>query len=140
MLGLLRSRRHPRRLGGLRRDRGASTLELVIIGPVFFGFILGIIQVAAYYHGRNVVTSAAQIGVQAARTVNATAGDGSAAAWQYLGQTAPNYLTGLTVSTSRGGGTARVEISSDAPQVIPLLPLPRISVSAAGPVEVVTRP
>jgi Flp pilus assembly protein TadG len=139
-VGILRSRRRRDPPGRGRRDRGSTTLQFIILGPVFFGFILGIIQVAAYYHGRNVVASAAQIGLQVARAQDATAAAGSSAAWGYLGTAAPAYLTGLSVDASRAGGAAQVQISSDPPQVIPLVPLPRISVAVSGPVEVVTTP
>lgn len=51
---------------------------------VLFLLTFGGVQAAMWYHARNLCQSAAQLGVQAARALNAPAGAGADAARHYL--------------------------------------------------------
>lgn len=130
--------RAPRR--GVRRaalDRGIGTIEAAIVIPVVvFVVLFGSIQAAFWFHGRNIAASAAQVGAQAARTYDGSAGTGRAAATGYLAG-----VTGLeeaTVSVDRGPATTTVVVTGTTPQLVPGMPRPTITVSSQAATERLT--
>lgn len=123
-----------------RDERGEGAVSAAIIAPIIITTTFGLIQAGMYYHARNVVSSAAQVGVEDARAYGASAGAGQSSAQHYLDEVAPTLLEEVSVSSSRGGGTARVSITASAPSLVPGISLPRLNAEAVSPVEEVTRP
>ena len=67
-----------RRWGGrLAGDRGAVPPS-VVVGPVLMTVLLTVVQVALWFYGRALATSAAQHGLDAARVAEGSAADGEA--------------------------------------------------------------
>lgn len=118
-------------------DRGVSTIEAAIVIPVVvFVVIFGSMQAALWFHGRNVAAAAAQVGAQAARTYDGSAGTGHSAATGYLAS-----VTGLedaTVSIDRGPDTTTVVVTGTTPQLVPGMPRPVIEVTSQAATERLT--
>ena len=119
-------------------DGGAATLELVVLFPILLLLIFGTIQGALYFHGRNVVLAAAQQGVRAARLDGqpdraATAGQQTR---QFLLDTGElSNLSGLTVVVSLDGSQVRVTVTGRTVSLLPGVPGPRVTQTAAGSLE-----
>jgi hypothetical protein len=116
------------------RDGGYSTIEAVVTLPAVILFTMLVVQYALVWHGRHVAQAAAQDGLRAARTYQARADAGQAAASSYLAKVAPNLITNPTVTTTRTATTITVRIGGQILSVIPLAAFP-VTAVAAGPVE-----
>jgi len=120
-----------------RDDRG-SVPEIVILAPVVFFLIFGIIQGALYYQARTVANAAAEEGLRAARTTTGTSGAGQAAAADYLSRNGAT-LTSPSVTASRTATTATITISGQSQNILPGLDF-TVTVRSALPVERITHP
>lgn len=121
-----------------RRDSGVATLELVVLFPALLLLIFGVIQGALFFHGRNVAMAAAEQGVRAARLDNQPNRTGTAEqqARQFLLDTGQiDNLSGLRIAAAVDGDQVRVTVTARTISLLPGLPGPRISQSAAGSIE-----
>lgn len=128
---------------GRRSERGAATLELVVLFPVLLLIIFGVIQGALYYHGRNVALAAAEQGVRAGRTD--AAGDPAAVAAQqarqFLTDTGElDNLTDLVITPTVTGDRVRVTVTARTVSLLPGVPGPQVSQTASGSRERFTSP
>lgn len=130
-----------RRLRRLRGgDRGSSALEVAVLTPVLLLLVLGVVQVAVYYHARNVALSAAQHGVDVGRVSGSVPGAGGAAAAQFAAGQGGGVLTGVTASTAGSDArSVRVQVRGTAIRIMPFVPL-GVDQTAAGAVERYTTP
>ena len=139
------TRRHTRHLptrrrrgrGLLGRERGSSSIELVLLMPVLFSVMFLGMQAALHYHARTIAIAAAQEGARAAGAQNGTASAGIAAASAYLADTGGDSLTRPTLTCARTSTIATVSVRGVALSVIPGW-RPTITQSASVPVERVT--
>jgi Flp pilus assembly protein TadG len=115
-------------------QRGAGTLETVLVMPLVLLLITTVVQFALWYHASHVALAAAQDGVRAARVEGATGADGRARAQTELDQLGRDLVLSPQITATRGPDVATVEVSGWAPQVVPLLRLP-IHQHATSPVE-----
>ncbi len=134
-----RAARFLTRTRGDATDRGVAALQTAIVATVLLFMIFGIIQTALYMHARNVVTTAANIGVEGARGSGDSAGRGQAAAMALINASTPKLVTGTSVSVNRSATTVTVVVTSHCKSVIPGISYPQIRAQAKGPVERVTR-
>jgi Flp pilus assembly protein TadG len=119
-------------------DGGAATLELVVLFPILLLLIFGTIQGALYFHGRNVVLAAAQQGVRAARLDGQPdrAATAEQQTRQFLLDTGElSNLSGLTVVVSLDGNQVRVTVTGRTVSLLPGVPGPRVTQTAAGSLE-----
>jgi hypothetical protein len=119
-------------------DRGAATLELVVLFPVLLLLIFGVIQGALFFHGRNVALAAAEQGVRAGRADGHSdpAAVAVAQARQFLADTGElDNLTELVITPTVDGDQVRVTITARTVSLLPGLPGPKVSQSAAGSLE-----
>lgn len=107
----------PRR-GPARDERGAVSIEMVVLLPALFVVMFLGMQAALYYHARTIAIAAAQEGARAAGATGATSGDGTAAAYAYLAG-AGDSLESSKASTERTATTATVTVRGHALSVIP---------------------
>jgi Flp pilus assembly protein TadG len=122
------------------RDRGFTTLEFAILAPALLLLIFGIIQGALIVHARHVALAAVSEGLAVATTVDASAGDGLAAANRMLDRAGgPGVLDQAQVTATRTRHAATVTVSGAAPRLIPGVRW-RITQTATGPVERFTTP
>ena len=122
-------RRPPR-----RDESGASAVELVLYMPLLMFVILFAVQFSLVYLGGQVASGAAR---EAARTARVT---GKAGAAQTVGDRivrdiGKGVLDDARVVPQVGAERARVTVSGEAQQILPFLPIPRVSETVEGPVE-----
>jgi len=122
------------------RDRGASTIELVILAPLLLGMIWLTIQFALWYQGRQVALAAAQIGARVASQDAVRVPDWAARAersaqdyYRGLGTKVLGGQIGATAEPS-GVGQVRVTVTGTAVSIVPGLTL-TIHETAGGPVD-----
>lgn len=123
------------------RERGATVVELALLMPVILAVVLLIVQVALWFHGRQVAEAAAREGARVARSAPAGGGWEEAAtakARDVVGAIGPRLLTAARATTSTKEPDERwVTVTGSAVQVIPLLPELSFTITATsgGPVE-----
>jgi Flp pilus assembly protein TadG len=103
------------------RDRGAVSLEMLIVFPAVLLIILTVVHVGLWWHARNVAMSAAQLGVESARVRGASAGTGTAEAREFLSR-AGGTISGTSVSGSKGA-TVTIRVTGYVDTMIPGLKL-----------------
>ncbi|MFI7638586.1 TadE family protein [Nonomuraea sp. NPDC049400] len=125
-----------------RGERGATVIELAVLMPVVLAVALLIVQVALWFHARQVAEAAAQEGARVARAAPFDSGDwpgqATAKATDIIRAVGPKLLQGATATTSEKEPDERfVTVTGSAVQVIPLLPelTFTITATAGGPVE-----
>lgn len=121
------------------RERGAATLEMVVLLPLLFGILFAGVQGAVYYHARTLAIAAAQEGARAAAHENSTMAAGTAAAHAFVDDVAGDSLTDVSVTGSRTATTATVTVHGTSLTVLPGWTL-TVTQSASTPVERITAP
>ncbi|MFI6688394.1 TadE/TadG family type IV pilus assembly protein [Streptomyces sp. NPDC050485] len=117
------------------RDRGAVSLEMLIVFPAVLLVILLVVHVGLWWHARNVALSAAQLGVESARVRGASAGTGTAEARDFLAR-AGGSISNASVTGSKGA-TVRIHVTGYVDTMIPGLRL-RIDQHADAAAERIT--
>ena len=108
--------------------------------PVLFVLVFGSINVAWWYHARNVALAAARAGSDAGRLQGAAAGRGAEAARAFAQRAGAGALGSPAVSTAgTSASTVCVTVSGVAPLIVPLVPDLHVSQRSCGPVEVFSR-
>jgi Flp pilus assembly protein TadG len=105
-----------------RDERGASTIEMVIIFPVTLFIVFGIVQVGVWYYASSVARAAAQQGAQASAVYDANSGDGTRRRKAALVARAPGQSDPLTLATGEVGDQL-VGCGSESEGVQPGVPL-----------------
>ena len=128
-----RMRRHARPWRG---DRGAGAAEIVIAVPLLMLLILLIVQFAIWAHASSVAQATAEEALAAARVQGGSAAAGQQRAAQVLGQIGSSVLISPHISVTRTAGTATVQITGTAEEVLPVpgLTFP-VHITVTGPVE-----
>ncbi|MFI6811429.1 TadE/TadG family type IV pilus assembly protein [Nonomuraea sp. NPDC050328] len=125
-----------------RGERGATVIELALLMPVILAVSLLVVQVALWFHGRQVAEAAAREGARVARSApydsGSWAADAESKAEEIARAVGPKLLSDLQVeATTRGEDERWVAVTASAVQVIPLLPELAFTITArsGGPVE-----
>jgi Flp pilus assembly protein TadG len=100
-----------------RDDRGLGTLELTIIAPLLFWWLMLIVQYGLWWHAKQVADAAAAEAVDVAQTPDGTAAEGDAAARDFL--TESGNLRNVAVTVDRGVDVVTVQVQADAPRLVP---------------------
>jgi Flp pilus assembly protein TadG len=130
-----------RRVGPAREraDRGASSIELVLLAPLVILAILFVGQFAMWYQARHVAIAAAQDGARVARdTAQGLDWEAPAvtAAQSYAQQIGGSLLRGTSASPVGGGSVRGVRVQGTAPSIIPIPGLTfHIDETSVGPTE-----
>ena len=91
-----------------RRERGSSSIQMVILMPALFSIMFLGMQGALYYHARTVAIAAAQEGARTAGGENGTAADGLSAASSFVADAGgADVLPGVQMTSGRSATTAR---------------------------------
>lgn len=101
-----------------RDERGAVSIEMVVLLPALFAVLFLGMQAALYYHARTIAIAAAQEGARAAAAAHAGPGDGTAAAYTYLAG-AGDSLESSKAAARRTATTATVTVHGHSLSVIP---------------------
>lgn len=113
-------------------DEGSSTTELVLLMPAVLLAVLVSVQVALFFHARQVVEAAAQEGLEAAQAEAATADVGRVEAESFLGDA--GGIREAVVAVTRTASEVVVQVRGAAPNVLPFS-VWTVEASATGPVE-----
>ena len=113
-------------------DVGATTVELVLVLPVFMGVVLLIVQAGMVVFAAQVVEDAAQHAVEAARGEHDARAAGVTRANMLLATT--GVVTDTSVEVTRDGERVTVDITGAAPRVVPGVAL-RVASTASAVVE-----
>lgn len=119
------------------RERGAITLEAVLILPVVLALIMAVITAAIWLYARDIALNAARQGLAAARDDGGSLYTGGPAAVAFAERTGGGYLTGVHAAVSVGGGrdpTVTVTVTGQALSVLPFWHQ-SVSASAQAPLE-----
>jgi Flp pilus assembly protein TadG len=121
------------------RERGSSSIQMVILMPALFSIMFLGMQGALYYHARTVAIAAAQEGARAAGSQNGTAAEGVSAASSFVSDAGgKDVLPGAHMTGGRSATTATMTVTGTSLSVIPGWS-PAVSQSAAVPVERITQ-
>ncbi|MER5913008.1 TadE family protein [Streptomyces sp. NPDC001982] len=120
---------------GWRDDRGDTSIQMAIVFPFVLLATVAVIQASMWYYARQIALTAAREGLTAARSYQASPGDGAARAREVLGRTAGDSLLSYSVFASSSGQRVQVQVSGTAQSMIPGLSGLKITQSASGPVE-----
>jgi Flp pilus assembly protein TadG len=132
-------RRHNGRTAAVRRERGSSSIQMVILMPALFSIMFLGMQGALYYHARTVAIAAAQEGARAAGSQNGTAAEGVSAASSFVSDAGgKDVLPGAHMTGGRSATTATMTVTGTSLSVIPGWS-PAVSQSASVPVERITQ-
>ena len=108
--------------------------------PVLLVLVFGAVNVAWWYHARNVALAAARAGAEAGRLSGATPAQGAAAAKAFAVRAGAGVL-GVPATSTAGSrpGTVCVTVTGVAPLMVPLVPDLHVGQRSCAPVEVFTR-
>jgi Flp pilus assembly protein TadG len=121
------------------RERGSSSIQMVILMPALFSIMFLGMQGALYYHARTVAIAAAQEGARAAGSQNGTAAEGVSAASSFVSDAGGrDVLPGAHMTGGRSATTATMTVTGTSLSVIPGWS-PAVSQSASVPVERITQ-
>lgn len=121
-----------RRVRRIRDERGALSIEfLLVISALILVFLL-MLQYAMQAHAHRVAQAAAEQALAAASAYDGSAASGEAAGNHFL--TDLGSLSNNQVTVTRTGSTASVTVTGDGQQVLPFVPV-HVSVHLQGPLE-----
>jgi Flp pilus assembly protein TadG len=128
------------RLSARPGDRGASAVELAILGTALLALIWMIIQYALYCQGRQVALAAAQIGARVARqdasTVPGWRAIAERSAQSYYAGLGTRVLGGHVTAVAAPAGLSRVQVTVTGQVASIMFGLTlTIHETAGGPVE-----
>lgn len=132
MVPVVTDRRHT------RNERGAASIEMVVLLPALFAVLFLGMQSALYFHARTVAIAAAQEGARAAAVEDAQSSAAVAATNAFLAD-AGDALEAPSVKPGRTSTTATVTVSGHALSVIPGW-RPRVTQTARAEIERTTAP
>ena len=117
--------------GGLGDDRGATSLAVALLTPVFVVLLFAAVQATLWGHARTEARVAARDAAAQVARFDASPGDAEASAQARL---AGSPMSGVNVSIASGADLIVVTITATAPGIIIGTSRP-ISVTEAVPVE-----
>lgn len=130
-----RSRRY-RAVGG---DRGAATVETVLVMPLVMAAILAIAQASIWLYADHAARAVATSALDATRVRGGSVQAGRARAHRLIGQLGHGSLTDPHINLHRGSTTATITVTAQAPAILPWTHL-SVRVHQQAPVERYTTP
>lgn len=127
----------PRSVRATSRDRGAVSVETVILLPLVFVLLFALVQSGLWFHARAVALGAAQEGARVAAAENSTAAAGISAASSFVADAGNGVVIEVAVDGTRSATSATVSVTGQAQSLIPFLN-PSVAQSASFPVERIT--
>ena len=119
-----------------RSERGLShSVEAAVVLPVIMVLLLGVVQIASYWHCRNAAIAAAQLTAEQQRRY--LANSDTAAGYRILARAG---VSNARIDLERGPQQVRVIVTGSAPAIVEIPGLGRIVETAVMPTERVTRP
>lgn len=132
------SREVVRDLRATSRDRGSSSVEIVVLLPLIFVLLFAMVQGGLWFHARAVALGAAQEGARVAAAENSSGDAGIFAASSFIADAGSGVVLNPAVTASRTHTTTTVTITGQAQSLIPFLN-PSVAQSASFPTERITQ-
>lgn len=123
--------------GRLRDERGAASVELVLLFPVLLGLLWVAMSAAMFYYGRTAAVTAAQAGAAAAAAENSVLADCRTAVTGLTGRLG-DTLTNVRVTCTRTATEVRVTVTGSTLSLVPGWQ-PQVTQTATQPRERITR-
>jgi hypothetical protein len=119
------------------RDKGASSIELVLLAPLVILCILFIGQFLMWYQARHVAIAAAQYAARYARdTQDGWQGVTQTEGLQYVHQLGGSLLSNEQVRPVEDGGNRGATVIADVPRIVPIPGLTfSVNETSEGPIE-----
>lgn len=122
-----------------RRERGSTSIQMVMLMPAPFAIMFLGMQAALWYHARSVAIAAAEEGARTAGAQNGSAGAGISDAASFVSDAGGSgVLVGASVTGSRSASTATITVTGSSMTVIPGWTI-TVRQSATVPVERLTK-
>ena len=115
-------------------ERGAVTVEMVVLMPVLLATLFGGIQTGVVFHARHIAIAAAQEGARTAAAYQAGLPDGIGTATDTAADWAGQSLTGIQVTGQRTATRVSITVQGSAISLLPGVSWP-IEQTATMPVE-----
>lgn len=116
------------------RQRGSATLEAAVIYPVVLLLVLLAVNVALWFHARNLALAAAQEGVRVGRAYGSSPEAGRAAAERFAQEVGSSFLLSPSISVTRGEDTVVAMVRGQAISLVPMFTI-TVGQVAQAPVE-----
>ncbi|GIH51592.1 TadE-like protein [Microbispora rosea] len=100
-------------------DRGAATLEMVILFPLLLLVVAAAVQAVFVYQAHSTAQAAAQEGVRAARADGTSRPAGAAAAVRFATRVGGAFLTHPAARAGGDAGTVEVVVTGRVPSFLP---------------------
>lgn len=126
--------RSPFRLDRAERERGAASLEMVIIFPIVLLVSLAAVQAGLWMYARSLCLAAAQEGALVGAAIDSSPAQAERAAVVFLEEAAPRFAQVPVVDVARGFEQVSVTVTARIPTVLPGF-LDQVEQTAALPVE-----
>lgn len=117
-----------------RPERGAATVEAVIIIPAALAILFGIIHLAMFLYGQQLASAVAEVTYNEARLYNGSATQGTAAGHQHAENIGADTLHNVHINVNRTDTTVTVHVTGQTNSIIPGLPV-NVESDLTGPVE-----
>jgi hypothetical protein len=115
-------------------DRGAFTIEAILVVPVLMLLMTALIQCALWAHAEQVVHAAASEGDRVARDYDGGSVAGETRAYSILEGPGSDVQSGNVVVNVDPGDMARVTVTGAALSILPGMKVP-VSSMAIGPIQ-----
>lgn len=128
--------------GRWRSDRGALSLEMVVLLPLALSLLFLAVQGAVYYQGRTVAMASAQEGARGAAGLERTDADGQSAAVSFADRAGGSGVLEdpqVKVIRNRSAGLVTVEVTGQTMSLIPGWE-PTVTQSSTRTIEEYTAP
>ncbi|RIQ12225.1 TadE family protein [Jiangella rhizosphaerae] len=117
----------------LRTERGAATLETVVVWPAVFLIFLTILHAGFWFHARNIAIGAAQEGARVASAQSR--GDGAARAAEFISDAGgDDVLTVTDIRQSETADTVTVTVTGYSESFVPGLEI-TVTQSSTAPLK-----
>lgn len=101
-----------------RSDVGAIAASVAIM-PMVITLFFVVIQLSFWFHGRSVATAAAHHALEAARAYDGTAGDGEAAAQEFVGIAGGVDINSIDIDIDPATDVVTVTVDADPVSIVP---------------------
>ncbi|MGB3257711.1 MAG: TadE/TadG family type IV pilus assembly protein [Ornithinimicrobium sp.] len=132
-----RSRGVARSLRGSPRDRGAGSVEVVVLLPLVFLLLFAMVQGGLWFHARAVALGAAQEGARVAAAEDSSAAAGISAASSFVADAGSGVVLNPSVSGFTTLTSVTVTVTGQAQSLVPFMN-PAVAQSASFPTERIT--
>jgi len=121
-----------------RRDRGASSVEMVLALPIVLTVLFLAVQAGMWFYARSIALAAAQSGARTSAMLDSSLQAGLSDARSFATGVGGTTLSDVTVTGDRSATSTTVTVSGHTVRLVPFMDL-TVSQTATLPVERYTR-